>query len=79
LEGLTNVSYSERELMPAENEKETKYKIKQIIGKKKIKGKPHYLIWWKNFKKSEATFEPESELIKDGFKNVIDDYNNQHS
>jgi len=77
LEGLTNVSYSERELIPAgKTETDTKYKIKQIIGKKKINGKNHYLIHWKGYKKSEATFEPETELIKDGFKNVIDDYNN---
>jgi hypothetical protein len=80
LESLPNVSYSERELMPAgKEEKETKYKVKSIIGKKKIKGKVHYLIHWKGYKKSEATWEPAKNLIEDGLENVIDEYENQHS
>lgn len=74
LEGMPNVSYSEYELIKSK-EKETKYIVKDIIGKKKIKGKTHYLIWWKGMKKEQATYEPEKNLIEDGFKNIINEFN----
>ena len=74
LEGISNASYSENELRQSK-EKETKYKVKKILKKKKIKGVLHYLIWWDNFKKSEATWEAEKELIEDGLKDLIDEFN----
>lgn len=75
LEGFKNVSFAEHQLIPVpENEKETKYKVKQIIGKKKIKGKEHYLIWWKGYLKKDATWEPKDKLIEDGLKKIIDNY-----
>lgn len=74
LEGINNASFSENELMPSK-EKATKYKVKKILDKKKIKGKIHYLIWWDKYKKAEATWEPETQLIEDGLKNMIDEFN----
>ena len=75
LEGLPNVSYSEYELMKAKDEKETKYEVKKIIGKRTKNKKTEYLIWWKNYRKNESTWEPEKNLIEDGLKNLIDEYN----
>jgi len=66
LEGKPNVSYSEYELKLAKNETHTKYEVKQILGSKIINGVKHYLIWWKNYKKADATWEPEQQLIEDG-------------
>ena len=74
LEGIPNASYSENELKPSK-EKETKYKVKKILNKKKIKNIVHYLVWWDKFKKSEATWEPEKKLIEDGLKDLIDEFN----
>ena len=75
LEGIPNASYSEYQLLMSV-EKETKYKVKSIIGKR-IKNKVvEYLIWWDGYKKKDATWEKETQLIKDGLKNQIDEYNN---
>jgi len=66
LEGHTNVSYTEAELKPSEEQAE-KYIIKKVLDKRKIEGKTHYLIWWKGYLKKKATWEPLEELIKDGY------------
>ena len=76
LEGLPNVSYTENQLMLSD-EKETKYTIKDIIGKKKINNKIHYLVWWNGYKKKEATWEPKTQLIKDGLSDYIDRFDGQ--
>jgi hypothetical protein len=75
LEGLPNVSYSEYELIPSK-EKETKYKVKEIINKRKYQDNTQYLVWWLNYLKKNSTWEDENKLIDDGFKNKIDEYNN---
>lgn len=75
INGFINVSYDEAELMPAK-EKEEKFIIKEIIGKKKIKGELYYLVYWKKYKKSESTWEPAKNLIEDGAKEFIDEYEN---
>ena len=75
LEGLPNTSYSEYELMKAKDEDETKYEVYKIIGKRTKKKKVEYLIWWKNYRKNESTWEPEKNLIEDGFQDMINDYN----
>jgi hypothetical protein len=75
LEGLPNVSYSEYELIPSK-EKETKYKVKKIIGKRKYKGKTQYLVWWNKYLKKDATYEDEDKLIEDGLQDIINEYNN---
>lgn len=70
LKDMPNVSYNEYELKLAKGETQTKYKVKEILGSKKIKGVKHYLIWWKNYKKADATWEPEQQLIEDGLIKV---------
>ena len=77
LDGIPNASFSEFELIPS-NEKETKYKIKEILQRKVIKKIPHYLIWWSNYLKKDATWEPEYKLIEDGLKDWITDFNKKH-
>ena len=47
LNGLPNVSYAEAELLPAHNEKEEKFIVRKIIGKKTEKKIIYYLVWWK--------------------------------
>lgn len=73
LNGFPNVSYDEAELMPAK-EKEEKYIIHKIIDKKIIKGKVHYLVWWKKYNKSDSTWEPKTNLLEDGAHEYIDEY-----
>jgi len=76
LSSITRASYTEAQLMPAkQTEKESKYKVKAIIGKKIIKKKVYYLIWWKNYIKKDATYEAEADLIKDGFQDDINTFN----
>lgn len=76
LENMQNVSFSSNQLMKNNKETESKYVVKEIIGKKKLNKKTYYLIWWKGYKKADATYEPEKALIEDGFKDEIDKYNN---
>jgi|688.fasta_scaffold414365_2 hypothetical protein len=76
VEGKPHVSYTPDELIKAEKqENETKYVVEKIIGKKRINNKIHYLIKWKNYKTKDATYEPEKQLIEDGFKEMIDEFN----
>jgi len=72
LNGFPNVSFTEAELMKADDDNE-KFEIKSIIDKKKIKGRIYYKVWWKGFKKSESTWEPRTILIKDA-KSLIDQF-----
>lgn len=74
LDTLPNVSYSENELMKSK-ETESKYVVKEIIGKKKIKNVLHYLVWWKHHLKKDATWEPAKNLIEDGLQDYIDEFN----
>lgn len=73
LNQFPHVSYTENELMPAETKEET-YTIKKIIDKRKNKKQIEYLIWWNGYLKKDATWEPQKELLKDGLRNMIDDY-----
>lgn len=73
LNGLKNVSYTASELMKSRQTEETQV-VKQIIGKKSIKGKIHYLVWWRGELKKQATWEPRMNLIEDGLKNMLNEY-----
>jgi len=46
LKGKTNVSYTGTQLQKS-NEQESKFVVKQIIDKRKNKGKVEYKVWWK--------------------------------
>ena len=63
LDGFPQVAYAEHELIQAK-EQEEEWEVKQILDRKAFKGVVKYLIWWKHFKKSEATWENKSSLIK---------------
>lgn len=73
LSGIKNASYSEYELMKSRF-KEERYKVKDLIDKRLVGRKTEYLVWWQGYKKAESTWEPRSNLIKDGFKDYIDRY-----
>lgn len=76
LESLPNVSYTEQELIKAgKKEKETKYVIKKILKRRINNGETQYLIHWKGYKKTEATWETEKKLIEDGAQVLINDFN----
>jgi hypothetical protein len=77
LEGLPNVSYSDYELIPSKF-KQTRYKVKKIIDRKVEGNKTYYLIWWDKFKKGEATWEPETQLRKDGLGSMIEEFNDNN-
>ena len=62
---FNGVSYQEAELRPAKGETEEKFKVKALIDKKIVKKIIYYKVWWKNYPKKEATWEPKDELIKD--------------
>jgi hypothetical protein len=74
LEGIKDASYAENELMLAKDQTATKFEVKKVIGKKRIKNKIYYLIWWKGYKKALATWESKAELLEDGLASEIDAY-----
>lgn len=73
LENMNYVSFPESELKPS-IVGEQKWFVKKIINKKKEKNKIYYLVWWKGYKKAESTWEPKTELLKDGLSDYIEEY-----
>ena len=76
LDNMPNVSFTDAQLMKSK-EKVVKYTVKKIIGKKKVKNKIYYKVWWKNYKKKDATWEPKTQLVEDGLQQYIDEYENK--
>jgi len=74
LEGKTNVSYTGTQLQKS-NEKNSKFVVKQIIDKRKHKGKVEYKVWWKGYPKASASWESRVKLIEDGLQSKINEYN----
>lgn len=72
---INNASFSESQLMKADEEEEL-FEVKQILGKKVINGKVHYLVWYYGEKKAEASYQPETELKK-FVQQLLDDFNNK--
>ena len=70
---LPNVSYAEAELKPAK-ETEEKFIVKEIVDKRKVKGKTEYLVHWKGKKKVDWTWEPKEQLLEDGLDEYIQKY-----
>jgi hypothetical protein len=75
LEGISNASFTEDELILTDK-KESTYVIKRIIGRKKIRNKIFYLVWWKGYLKKDATFVEKHKLLEDGVGDYIDEYEN---
>jgi len=78
INGFPMVSYDEAELMPAK-ESEEKYIIHRIIGKKIVKSKVYYLVWWKRYNKGESTWEPAKNLLEDQAQEYINEYEADHN
>ena len=72
--GIKNTSFTENEIKLAKNQKNAKYEVKKIIGKKKENNKIYYLVWWKKYLKKDSTYELKTTLIEDGLQNMINDY-----
>ena len=71
---MPNVSYAEAELLLADKETDSKYTVREIIGKSIEKRVTYYKIQWNGYKKADATWEPKTELIKDGLGNLISEF-----
>jgi hypothetical protein len=79
LEAMPNVSYAEAELLRADEEKGSKYTVREIIGKSidEEEGVVYYKVWWRGYLKKDATWEPEDELVEDGLQNLITEFENK--
>lgn len=73
LSGIKNASYSEYELIKSRFRTE-RYKVKSIIDSREVGRSKEYLVWWKGYKKKDSTWEPRKNLIQDGLKNLIDEF-----
>lgn len=78
LRDINNASFTESELLLAEDENEAEFEVKKVIGKKKVKNKIYYLIWWRGYSKDQATWESRKKLLEDGIGNLIKEYDNTH-
>ena len=78
LDGLENVSYPAWQLMESDLD-EKMYRVKQLIGRKTVKNELFYLVWWEGEKKSQATWEPKSNLVIDPvLEKAVELYDRQH-
>jgi hypothetical protein len=73
LSGNKKASYSEYELIKSRFQTE-RYQVKEIIDVREVGRRKEYLVWWKGYKKKQSTWEPRANLIKDGLKNLIDEF-----
>ena len=74
LEGLPQVSYTEDELLPFDEE-DSKFNVKKIWNKTRKKGITYYKVWFEGYLKKQSEWIPAKQLIEDGFKDEIDAYN----
>jgi len=74
LEGKSNVSYTATQLKLS-SDRETKYILKAIVGKRKRNKRIEYKVWWQNYPKKEATWVSRMSLVKDGLQSYINQYN----
>ena len=72
LEGIKTNSFTDKQLLPVKNLQETTYNIKSIVNKKTIKNKIYYLVQYSD---NDRLWIAKDELLKDGLKSYIGDYN----
>jgi hypothetical protein len=77
LNGINNMSFTEKQLILSKHTDE-KYYVKKIIDKKTVNKKIYYLVWWKNYKKDQSTWEPKDQLISDGLDEYIKEFEKQN-
>jgi hypothetical protein len=75
IEGYNN-TFVENELKKSDKTEST-YIVKEIIGKKIIKKKLHYLVWFKGYLKKTATWHLATELKKDNLDEYIQEFEKQ--
>lgn len=73
LKGMPNVLWYEEELIPSRDTQETKF-VKSIVDKRKVGNRIEYKVWWKGEKKNNATWLARTQLIEDGLKDYIKEY-----
>ena len=71
LEGIRTNSFTDKQLLPVKDVEETTYNVKSIVNDKKIKNKIYYLVQYSD---RDRLWISKDELLKDGLKNYIDDY-----
>ncbi|CAM9745380.1 unnamed protein product, partial [Ectocarpus fasciculatus] len=74
LKGFEKASYTEAELMSAEDDDENKFNVREIWDKRKVKNDTQYRVWFKGELKKESLWLSKSELIKDGFEDEIKEF-----
>ena len=77
LEGkdIANVSFVASQLKKSiEDKQETTFKVKKIVGDRQKNNKKEYKVWWIGYLKKDSTWEPEKNLLEDGFQDEIDEY-----
>lgn len=73
LDGINNASYTEAQLKLSKD-KDSKFEVKKILGKRKKGNKNEYLVWFKGYPKKSASWEPSKQLMEDGLKGMIEEY-----
>ena len=73
LDTISNKSFTDSQLKIS-NKTDSTFNVKKLIGKKTMKNKVYYHVWWDGYLKKDATWESKDDLIKDGLKVIIDDY-----
>ena len=71
LEGIKTNSFTDKQLLPVKDIEETTYNVKSIVNKKITNKKLYYLVQYSD---NDRLWIAKDELIKDGLKNYIDDY-----
>ena len=71
LEGISTNSFTNKQLLPVKNVKDTTYNVNSIVNKKIIKKGTFYLVQYFD---NDRLWIAKDELLKDGLKNYIDDY-----
>jgi hypothetical protein len=73
LSNIDNASFTEAQLKLSK-EKEDKYVVKEIIGKRQRNKKLEYQVWWSGYLKKDATWESRDKLVEDGFEPEFKEY-----
>ena len=71
LDDIKTNSFTDKQLLPVKDVNETTYNVKSIVNDKKTKKGTFYLVQYSD---GDRLWISKDELLKDGLKNYIDDY-----